>query len=35
MARARPRTAVLVGGAPAGLSCLYGTYLLTMAASPV
>ncbi|MCQ8192796.1 hypothetical protein [Streptomyces rugosispiralis] len=35
MARARPRTAVLVGGALAGLSCLYGTYLLTMATSPV
>ncbi|MEU8873587.1 hypothetical protein AB0D24_20880 [Streptomyces javensis] len=35
MARARPRTAVLVGGVLAGLSCLYGTYLLTMATSPV
>ncbi|MFT9477009.1 hypothetical protein [Streptomyces sp. 11-1-2] len=34
MARARPRTAVLVGGALAGLSCLYGMYLLTMADSP-
>ncbi|GAA2290724.1 hypothetical protein [Streptomyces violaceusniger] len=35
MARARPRTAVLLGGALAGLSCLYGAYLLTMATSPV
>ncbi|MGW7618080.1 hypothetical protein ACWGLG_19975 [Streptomyces antimycoticus] len=34
MARARPRTAVLVGGALAGLSCLYGAYLLTVASSP-
>ncbi|MEU4891992.1 hypothetical protein AB0B12_23590 [Streptomyces sp. NPDC044780] len=31
MARARPRTVVLMGGALAGLSCLYGTYLLAVA----
>ncbi|MET7761930.1 hypothetical protein ABZS71_07795 [Streptomyces sp. NPDC005393] len=35
MARARPRIAVLVGGALAGLSCLYGTYLLAVARVPI
>ncbi|MEU2209532.1 hypothetical protein AB0B95_28475 [Streptomyces hygroscopicus] len=31
MARARPRTVVLLGGALAGLCCFYGTYLLAVA----
>ncbi|MES4906279.1 MULTISPECIES: hypothetical protein [unclassified Streptomyces] len=35
MARARPRTAVLTGGALAGLSFVYGTYLLTVARIPM
>ncbi|ADI08788.1 hypothetical protein SBI_05668 [Streptomyces bingchenggensis BCW-1] len=35
MARARPRTAVLLGGALAGLSFVYGTYLLTVARIPI
>ncbi|MET7933267.1 hypothetical protein [Streptomyces sp. NPDC005322] len=35
MARARPRTVVLTGGALAGLSWLYGTYLLTVARVPI
>lgn len=35
MAKARPGAAVLAGGALAGLSCLYGAYLLTNAPSPV
>lgn len=35
MTRARPRTAVLTGGALAGLSFVYGTYLLTVARVPI
>ncbi|WP_431043496.1 hypothetical protein ACQUSR_17435 [Streptomyces sp. P1-3] len=35
MARARQRTAVVAAGALAGLSCLYGTYLLTVAPVPM
>ncbi|MGY0059736.1 hypothetical protein ACWY4P_24855 [Streptomyces sp. LZ34] len=35
MARARPRTAVLTGGALAGLSFAYGTYLLAVARIPM
>ncbi|MDX3231248.1 hypothetical protein [Streptomyces sp. ME19-01-6] len=35
MARARPRTAVLTGGALAGLSFVYGTYLLAVARIPM
>ncbi|MEU0812568.1 hypothetical protein [Streptomyces sp. NPDC005970] len=35
MARARPRAAVLTGGALAGLSLVYGTYLLTVARAPL
>ncbi|WKX71259.1 hypothetical protein [Streptomyces sp. XD-27] len=35
MARARQRTAVVAAGALAGLSCLYGTYLLTVAPLPM
>lgn len=35
MAKARPRTAMLTGGALAGLSFVYGTYLLTVARIPM